>query len=677
MKRDLRLAGKAIAGGGLTGAVLYLVATAPTNVRVYWPYWIFLAMIVLGVALYLAGQERTAARLEQADEVDQEELEQEEIAYAQTADQTPTPSEPVATTAGPVITNRWRHTSDGGQVPALMRLSNTVMFHPGYGGRQAQDTPPSVKIGMLLACQPIDPTSGGTELRAKFVAFLQTEPVRNLIAALTHVDPGMSWKSLAGNGPRTLEAALTASDNALDGVPAASALLLPPVAGESLYGRSGQAATLLLYVEPRTSDGQVPSALGLAAWHQRFILGLAIPGVFAEFLAKDLGLGTSDHPPAQLGVWLQSYHPLTTVVDTQGLRSLPGSSPSNWFSAWAFAASDGRPQNETAQDFLSQLCEYTLHLDGFEQALDEICTGKQPARDRAVDSSCSSPEIAVESRELFADTHRQVDRAQQIEQDAVHRLGADGGRCWVVVSLVPDLAGKLLIDQNTLRAAQRELVGARPMVMPTSLQWTSVTVGRRCLLAGDPMGDSLASKWLSADLHHDGAGVFAVNASDVVRAIHSGSPPPEGERWLHDEQAVNGILTGLRFLSRHARERAAAAGKALVRVQVYPVDQGIVYLGTGGRGISDRFSRSHLLASTQPAEAITSLDNLVTDGPELITATYALASDLFQAFGQSEAAQLTRDGRLRLPYWSNEWRQSVEVWAAAAGVAVTTETLPA
>jgi hypothetical protein len=58
---------------------------------------------------------------------------------------------------------------------------------------------------------------------------------RTLVAELTDIEPGMSWKNLAGRGPRTLEAALTAGQNALEGVPAASALFLPPMACEELY----------------------------------------------------------------------------------------------------------------------------------------------------------------------------------------------------------------------------------------------------------------------------------------------------------------------------------------------------------------------------------------------------------------------------------------------------------
>ena len=104
--------------------------------------------------------------------------------------------EPVRT-----VTGRWCHTSDGGKVPALMGLTYTSMSHPGYGSRQGQEAPPSVKIGMLVACQPIDPAAGGTELRAKFLAFLNSSTVHSLIAGLTKVEPGMSWKNLAGHGP--------------------------------------------------------------------------------------------------------------------------------------------------------------------------------------------------------------------------------------------------------------------------------------------------------------------------------------------------------------------------------------------------------------------------------------------------------------------------------------------
>ena len=154
-------------------------------------------------------------------------------------------------------------------------------------------------------------------------------------------------------------------------MPVASALLLPPTAGETLYLRNGRAATLILYVEPRTADGQVPVASDLPTWSRRFGLALAVPGAFAEFLDSNLRLATSNDPPAQLGIWLQSYQPLTVMVDIDGLHMLPGSSPSNQFMGWTFADPDGKSAAGVARDLMIQLCEYTLHLDDFERLLGE------------------------------------------------------------------------------------------------------------------------------------------------------------------------------------------------------------------------------------------------------------------------------------------------------------------
>jgi hypothetical protein len=230
-----------------------------------------------------------------------------------------------------------------------------------------------VKIGMQVACKPMDPSSSGTELRAKFAAFLNSPAIRQLVVALTHVDPEMSWKNMAGHGPRNLEAALTAGPDPMKGVPAASALFLPPTANEQLYGRDSKAATLIIYVEPRTADGQVPAASDLPTWRAHFGLALAVPAAFAEFLSENLRLGAFDDPPAQLGIWLESSpQPLTVMVDTRGLRTLPGSSPSSQFMGWAYAAPDGDAASRTVRDMLTQLCEYTVHLDGFEQALDDV-----------------------------------------------------------------------------------------------------------------------------------------------------------------------------------------------------------------------------------------------------------------------------------------------------------------
>jgi hypothetical protein len=380
MLRYLRPAGGGLTAVSLATAGAYFVAgTTAGHPTPWWPYVLLSGLAAAGCLGYLLGKPESESTVPGKVAVGAE-VDEDIVAgppdYFITEPTEPTPNTEVADTApGPVITDRWRYTSDGAKVPSLMGMTHTTMSHPGYRGRQTQDEPPSVKVGILVACQPIDPASGGTETRAKFAEFLGSAAVRQLIGVLTHVEPGVSWKNLAGHGPRTLEAVLAAGQDPIEGVPVASALFLPPTAGESLYGRDGRAATLIFYVEPRTADGQVPPGSGLAEWFKRFSLALAVPGVFADFLAKDLGLATSDDPPAQLGVWLESSpQPLTVMVDTDGLRTLPGSWPSSQFIGWAFAAPDGNSATETARDLITQLCEYSLHLDGFEQAIPEIST---------------------------------------------------------------------------------------------------------------------------------------------------------------------------------------------------------------------------------------------------------------------------------------------------------------
>lgn len=380
MLKYQRPAGGGLAAVSLATAGAYFVAeTTAGHPTPWWPYIPLLGLAALGALAYTFGETRTetdAAETTAPDASPGEDEGDDQQApnyYVLDPVGAPTaPAESVTRTLGPAVVNRWRHTSDGGKVPSLMRMTHTVMSHPGYGGRQAQDEPPSVKIGMLIACQPIDPSSSGTELRAKFAAFLNSPAVRQLVSALSHVDPSMAWKNMAGHGPRTLEAALAAGADPLEGVPVASALFLPPTAGEELYGRDGRAATLIIYVEPRTADGQVPPASDLATWHERFRLAFGVAAAFADLLANDLGLGAFDDPPAQLGIWLESSpQPLTVMVDTRRLLTLPGSWPSSQYMGWAYATPDGDLAAETARGLLIQLCEYTLHLDDFEDAIAE------------------------------------------------------------------------------------------------------------------------------------------------------------------------------------------------------------------------------------------------------------------------------------------------------------------
>lgn len=304
---------------------------------------------------------------------------------------------------------------------------------------------------------------------------------------------------------------------------------------------------------------------------------------------------------------------------------------------------------------------------------------RYPKRNGATTRYLSEPEVADAYRQRFAAVRRQADRANEVEADALDRLSTTDDQVWIVVSLVPDLAGDLVINRATLNAARGEILGRQPLLMPIGLSWQRVSIGRRRVLADGNVDNSRRARFLSADLHYDGAGTFA---AFVLRPRPSQVNPNAGEpqvRQINDEMVVNGILSGLRLLARHARDRAAAGGSALIRAQLYPVGGQQPLMLTYDRGLASGFGDSLgdriMTEARTPPERVAPLDALAADGPELVTAAYLLATDVFQEFGWAEAAQFTSDGRIRLPYWRREWLPQVERWAAEAGVETTPETL--
>jgi hypothetical protein len=125
-------------------------------------------------------------------------------------------------------------------------------------------------------------------------------------------------------------------------------------------------------LEPRDPDGAPAPPVNLAAWHERFTSALTLPTLLAHFLANDLGLATADDPPAQAGIWLNAPRAMTELVDIEKLTVVKGSAQSNQFMGWALADPGGKTAAATTVDFLTQLCDHTLHLDGYESLLADL-----------------------------------------------------------------------------------------------------------------------------------------------------------------------------------------------------------------------------------------------------------------------------------------------------------------
>lgn len=281
-----------------------------------------------------------------------------------------------ATELSPVYTDRWRVTSDGFEVPALLRLRDAAPPQPAWMAQSPGKEPVSIRIGALVACEPLGSTPSTPELGQCFLHFMESPDIMGLVATLTDVHRGSSWTRWAGNGRMMLEAGLTCPHGSPDeqgSIVAWARLLLPEVAMSS-YGRDPRFAQLILHIEPKTNGRESPERANIGTWHERFTKALCLPEVLAVFLQKTLGLTTSDEPPAQLGMELKAPHSISDLVDLEGLKVLEGSQSPPWYMGWTIADRAGRPPAQAAVELLRGMFDYTLHVDEYEEVLASLAT---------------------------------------------------------------------------------------------------------------------------------------------------------------------------------------------------------------------------------------------------------------------------------------------------------------
>jgi hypothetical protein len=127
----------------------------------------------------------------------------------------------------------------------------------------------------------------------------------------------------------------------------------------------------VLHIQPRSPGGGTPEPVNIPEWHARLTQALKLPRAMTGLLTEGLGLKTVAEPPAQVGVWLKSYR-IEDLVALEDLTPIPGTQPSNSFMGWALADGSGTQPEETAVELLRQMCDYTLHLDHYEQLLGSL-----------------------------------------------------------------------------------------------------------------------------------------------------------------------------------------------------------------------------------------------------------------------------------------------------------------
>jgi hypothetical protein len=369
MKRHLAPAGKGLASIGLATLLTYAVsiAVSGTHNPPTWPYWLCGSVLAAGVAMYFAGQERREPALDAVDSHG-------------SAGGTPPPP------PGPAITDRWRNINNGFEAGAMMRLRDYTLFHPAY----TNPPPPSMRTATRIACAPLAASPPTSDIRARFLAFLRSPAVSALLAALTTVSDDTQWTSWNDRPRSNFAAILTGPDT--QSPPVAWAQITLPESGASHLGADPRAALLVIHIYPRTPQGDPAPAAGLPAWHQRLGLALTLPSAFADFLAHDLGLATTNDPLAQAGVSLDTPQSITQLIDPEDLQAVPGTTPRSTYMGWALAEPDGEPTPGLIHQWLTQICDNTLYVTDYEPTLQSLQDTAPPA---AADNSTEpSPSTA-------------------------------------------------------------------------------------------------------------------------------------------------------------------------------------------------------------------------------------------------------------------------------------------
>jgi hypothetical protein len=268
---------------------------------------------------------------------------------------------------GPAVTDRWQLTINKVST-GTRQLQDNRISHPGYMRRSLMDSPPpSVRIGIMVACSPLDAAASTSDLRAKFLRFLSQPPVVDLVRELTEIGESTIWTARDDDPPFNFGAVLAPPDT--EEAPAAWARILLPESMIQQYGRDARCAYLVLHIEPRTAAGTPGQAVSLLGWYQRLSDALELPAALAAFLADDLGLLTADDPAAEVGVWLRAPHALTELVEVDAFDTVAGAPQTNWFTGFAVASPDGEQVSGMALAWLRQMCDSSLHLDDYESAL--------------------------------------------------------------------------------------------------------------------------------------------------------------------------------------------------------------------------------------------------------------------------------------------------------------------
>ncbi len=280
-----------------------------------------------------------------------------------------------------------------------------------------------------------------------------------------------------------------------------------------------------------------------------------------------------------------------------------------------------------------------------------------------VTSWMSENDIAAAYRARFAGFATTEDELARL---AATQLAAFGPyrEALAVVCLVPDRPGQLPLNEATFQAFSRQLSGTHPMIASGGPAFGQFSIRPRTFVAHAGSQRDKDAR-LGCHLRDSGAGSFAASLVDITR-----QDTPGVVALVADEDVTQAVLSTLRFLAEHARDRAGTAGTASVSATLTPPN-GYHTLALADVGSSFR-DRLGIRAVAPPITSIGigDIDDMAAGRPGLISAAHRLIEGLAHHFGMPEPRQTTPDGQLQAHGWSTHRSADLTTWADSIGADV-------
>lgn len=266
------------------------------------------------------------------------------------------------------IWNHWRYTSNGfesGQMMTTLQKSPSLPGTPMAGEEKYS----SIKIGVIIACDPLGSVPGTSQLRDEFIVFLRHAPISTFMTEVLSEYIGGAWEIASSNGRLSNAAVFTPHDqhNYL-----AWALLILREDDNPSFGSDPRYAELIVQVELRAENGSSAPVKNFSAWHNVLLQTLTIAPAFAKFLSDQAKVLVYNEPPAQVGVRFEAPMRLSEMIDRERIASIPGTPESRSFPGYLIATQSGEAASDAVSDLLRGVADHAMHLHGYESEFERF-----------------------------------------------------------------------------------------------------------------------------------------------------------------------------------------------------------------------------------------------------------------------------------------------------------------